>query len=184
VAAPKGCRTGQTREERRRIKIRPGCSIGVAVRQLEIPPVWANSSRTVDAAVWASNGRGQQHVALDGVALTVRNSHQIRPHLPAPLAGRAAHNHRERYLAKECVGSNRVGKERSQLPVATTTETNPENETTVRTQDTLRRTHQKNKGLTPGAGGMQQPGEKPFPLDKLFQERSETPRSMRPTRAS
>ena len=64
------------------MELRPGCSIGVAVWQLEIPPVGANSSRTVDAAVWASNGRGQQHVALDGVALTVRNSHQIRPHLP------------------------------------------------------------------------------------------------------
>ena len=61
------------------MKLRPGCSIGVALWQLEIPPVWANSSRTVDAAASARSGRGQQHVALDGVALTVRNSHQIRP---------------------------------------------------------------------------------------------------------
>jgi hypothetical protein len=43
--------------------------------QLEIPPVWANSSRTVDAAALARNGRSRQHDALDGVALTVRNSH-------------------------------------------------------------------------------------------------------------
>src|ERR1041384_6894393 len=48
--------------------IQPGCSIGVALWQLEIPPVRANSWRTVDAAVSASNGGGQQHVALDRVA--------------------------------------------------------------------------------------------------------------------
>ena len=57
--------------------------------QLESPPVWANSSRTVDAAASARKGRGQQHVALDGVALTVRNSHQIRPHLPASVTGQS-----------------------------------------------------------------------------------------------
>jgi hypothetical protein len=62
--------------------LRPGRSIGVARGQLEIPLVGANSVRTVNAAAWVSNGRGQQHVALVGVALAVRNSHQIRPHLP------------------------------------------------------------------------------------------------------
>jgi hypothetical protein len=30
----------------------------------------------LDAAAWASNGQGQQHDALIGVALTARNSHQ------------------------------------------------------------------------------------------------------------
>jgi hypothetical protein len=63
-----------------------------------------------------------QHDAVNGVALTVRNSHLINPRLP--LHGRAAHAWRERYLAKEWFGSNRVGQERLQLPVATTTETN------------------------------------------------------------
>ena len=67
------------------MKLRPGCSIEVALWQLEIPPVWANSFRTVDAVAWASNGRGQQHVALGGVALTARNSHQIRPHRPGSM---------------------------------------------------------------------------------------------------
>jgi hypothetical protein len=47
-----------------------------------------------------------QHDALNGVALTARNSHQINQHLPQ--LGRAAHENRERYLAKECVGSNRA----------------------------------------------------------------------------
>jgi hypothetical protein len=60
----------------------------------------------VDAAAWASNGRGQQHVAVYGVALTVRNSHQINPHLTdykaELLAAIASSN-----IAKECVGSNR-----------------------------------------------------------------------------
>ena len=50
--------------------------------------------------------------------LSVRNSHQINMHLPRP--GRVAHGERERCLAKECVGSNRLGKERSQLPAAAT----------------------------------------------------------------
>ncbi len=85
-----------------------GCSIPVALSQLEIPPVGANSMRSLDAAAWASNGRGQQHDAVYGVALAARNSHQINPHLPWPLPGRAAHEYRERYLAKECVGSNRL----------------------------------------------------------------------------
>ena len=40
-------------------------------------------------------------------------------------SGRAAHGQREWYLAKECFGSDRTSKERSQLPAATTTELNP-----------------------------------------------------------
>src|SRR5262245_27786396 len=62
---------------------------GVGLGQLEIPPVWGNSRRTVEAAAWASNGRGQQHVAVEGVALTVRNSQQIRPHLPPSVTGQS-----------------------------------------------------------------------------------------------
>ena len=71
------------RTKQKGAKIRPGCSIGVALGQLEIPPVGANSVRAMEAAS-ASSGRGQQHVAWGGVALTVRNSHQIRPHLSCP----------------------------------------------------------------------------------------------------
>jgi len=71
-------------------------------------------------------------------------------------------------------------KERLQFPVATTIETKPENETTVRTQDSQRRTNQKNKGLTPSATVTEPPRGKLFPLDKLFQERSDTPWSMGP----
>src|SRR5262249_34203669 len=52
----RGCRTGQNREEKRGATLRPGCSIGVAWRQLEIPPVGANSSRTLDAAAFVSDG--------------------------------------------------------------------------------------------------------------------------------
>ena len=47
-----------------------------------------------------------QHDALDGVAPAVRNSHQINQRLPK--TGRASHAWRERYLAKECFGSNRA----------------------------------------------------------------------------
>jgi hypothetical protein len=62
--------------------------------------------------------QARQHVALDGVARAVRNSHQTSPHPPGPRAGRAARGNRERHLAKECVGSDRVRKERSRLPEA------------------------------------------------------------------
>ncbi len=48
----------------------------------------------------------QPHVALDGVALAERNSHQIN--LCLPRLGRASHGYPERYLSKECVGSNRA----------------------------------------------------------------------------
>jgi len=71
----------------------------------------------------------RQHDTLNGVALTARNSHQINPR--PPLRSRAAHGYRERYLAKEFVGSKRVCKERLQLPAATTTETILEKATTV-----------------------------------------------------
>lgn len=54
----------------------------------------------------ACNGCGQPHDALNGVAPTARNSHQINQHPPRP--GGAAHENRERRLAKECVGSNRA----------------------------------------------------------------------------
>ncbi len=60
----------------------------------------------------------RQHVALDGVAHAVRNSHQTSPHLPGPRAGRATRDSRERHLAKDCVGSDRGRKERSRLPEA------------------------------------------------------------------
>ncbi len=42
-------------------------------RRFEIPPVWANSNEPVDADLIASDPC--PHVALNGVALTARNSH-------------------------------------------------------------------------------------------------------------
>jgi len=46
------------KEETERTKIRPGCSIRVAL-QLEIPPVWVNSNVSLDTAASARNGGGQ-----------------------------------------------------------------------------------------------------------------------------
>ena len=70
-----------------------------------------------------SVARANRTSQLDGVALTGRNSHQINRRLQPPC--RAADENRQRYLAKECVGSNRGRQERLQLPAATTTELNP-----------------------------------------------------------
>src|SRR5688572_10007498 len=82
-----------------------GCSIRVAW-QLEIPPRLGQLESDRGCGASARNHQARPHDALYGVALTARNSHQINPHLP--LRGRAAHSYRERYLAKECVGSNRL----------------------------------------------------------------------------
>ena len=96
-----------------------------------------------------------QHDAVNGVALTVRNSHLINPRLP--LQGRATHACRERYLAKEWFGSNRVGQERLQLPVATTTETNPKKNDNDDCMRFTRQTTQENQAVTPRATATHQP---------------------------
>src|SRR5262249_55443990 len=108
-------------------ELRPGCSIGVALGQLEIPPVGANSVRTVDAAASARKGRSQQHVALGRVALSVRNSHQIRPHLPGSVTGQSWSR---LPWAVPCEGmcgeqSRRQRTIATSRSEATTTETNP-----------------------------------------------------------
>src|SRR5262249_27870551 len=87
VGAPKGCRTGQNREEKRGAQLRPGCSIGVAVRQLEIPPVGPTRVGPWMRRLSSAMGEAGQHVAVYGVALTARNSHQIRPHRPGSVTG-------------------------------------------------------------------------------------------------
>jgi len=93
-----------------------GCSIWVAAGNLRSLPLGPTRVRP-----WmrgsASNHQARPHDALYGVALTVRNSHQINPHRPGH-AGRAARGYRGRSLAKECVGSKRIGKERLQFPAA------------------------------------------------------------------
>ena len=52
--------------------------------------------------------------------------------------GRASHARRGRFLAKECVGSNRAGEERLHHPVATATEANPRSEHTQPRQSRLK----------------------------------------------
>src|SRR5262249_58264599 len=86
------------------------------------------------------------------------------------LPGRAAHGERERYLAKGWLGSDRVGKERSQLPAATTTATNPRRPGRQRPE--LQPGQQTGPARTPSATVAQPPRGRPFPLDRLFQERS------------
>src|SRR6516162_2632651 len=83
------------------------------------------------------------------------------------MPGRAARGYRERHLAKECFGSNRVSKERLQLPAATTTETNPKGRKTVIRKNAH---YQKKPPTTPCATTAQHPKENHFSLDKLFQE--------------
>jgi hypothetical protein len=154
-----------------------GGSIGVAFGQLELPPVGANSSWDRDAVAWASDGRGQPPDALDGGARTARNSPEINPPLPCAMS-------RQSYARLACVVpcEGRWGEQsRRQRTIAasrsgaTTTGPETESEPTVRTQESPRPTKQSKGDHTPGATVMQQPGERPFPLDKLFQERSHRP---------
>ena len=85
-----------------------------------------------------SAARANRTTPLDGVALSARNSHQINTRLQHLC--RAADDNRQRYLAKECVGSNRGRQERSQLPAATTTKLN---RTEVSTETTKRTKQEK-----------------------------------------
>ena len=62
------------KKEAERTTIRPGCSIRVAL-QLEIPPGWANSNVSLDAAAPPEMVAATSHDAVNGVALTGRNSH-------------------------------------------------------------------------------------------------------------
>ena len=112
--------TQKRNKKEARKKIRSGCSIRSATADRD--PSRLGQLESDRGCGGLSQVSASQHGALDGVAPTARNSHQINQRLPRQ--GRASHGQRERYLAKECVGSNRMRKERSQLPAATTTETN------------------------------------------------------------
>ncbi len=79
-----------------------GCSIRSAKARTEIPPVWANSSYSVDAV---DRLRPTRTYPVNGVALSARNSHQTHQHLS--LRGRAARGERGGRPAKEWFGSNR-----------------------------------------------------------------------------
>src|SRR5262245_39343433 len=150
--------------------------MGVADWQLEIPPVWANSSRTVDAAASAIVGRGQPHVALDGAALTVRNSHQIRRHLPRSVTGQS----RSRLSgAAPCEG---MCWEQSRQKRTIATSRSDDNRDESRTSDNDRNAGfiatnkpEKDEDVRPALSVRSHPEENRFPLDKLFQERSDTP---------
>jgi hypothetical protein len=117
--------TDQNKKEREKI-VSAGCSIGVALWQLEIPSVGANSSRSVDAgfgekspsqaarrSVWS--GPDGEEFAPDKSASAEADD---QAELPASIASSTSR--------RNVLGAIAYGKERLQLPVATTTETNPE----------------------------------------------------------
>ena len=57
-----------------------------------------------------------------------------------------------------------------------TTEAEQDNETTARAQEPPRPINPQRAQRTPGATATEQPGGEPFPLDKLFQERTHRPK--------
>jgi hypothetical protein len=114
------------------------------------------------------------HDALNGVALTARNSHRIHPRPPG-CPGGAAHGSRGRYLAKEWVGSNRLRQERLQLPAATTTESKTNRDYPRCAHDPLRPASKAIYANTPALPLRKKPGRGSLPLDRLFQERAPRP---------
>jgi hypothetical protein len=91
--------------------------------QLEIPPVWANSSRTVDAATSASDGRSQ---AARRFGWSGPYGEEFAPDKSASAMTRQSCS---RIIVngtsrRNVLGAIALGKERLQLPVATTTKTN------------------------------------------------------------
>jgi hypothetical protein len=178
VGGPKGLSNGTNQRGGRGSTLRPGCSIGVALGQLEIPPVGANSVRSLDAAAWASNGRGQQHVAVYGVARTARNSHQIRPHRPGSVTGRSCSRVS---WAVPCEGMSWEQSRQTRTIAASRSDDNRD--------ESRNRDNEQNAGFratnaaeefvtSPGAPVTEPPGGEPLPLDKLFQERTETPKHL------
>ena len=114
--------------------------------QLEIPPVWANSNVSLDAAATAS-GLASQHVALDGVAPTARNSHQINPRLPYP--GRASHGYVSGTSRRNVLGAIAYEKNDRNFPQrrqSSRTESNPTLNFNLQSID-LERTRRKRRAL-------------------------------------
>src|SRR5215467_6254509 len=62
---------------------------------------------------------------------------------------------------------------------ATTTDSRPDNQTTVRAQESPRPAHSGEKRCPPGATATEPPRGNPLLLDKLFQERTHRPRRPR-----
>src|SRR6516165_6257558 len=67
---------------------------------------------------------------------------------------------------------------------ATTTDSEPDDQTTVRAQESPRPAHPGKKRGPLGATVTEPPRGKPLPLDKLFQERSHRPRCVGPTQVA
>src|SRR5262249_36652909 len=95
--------------------------------QLEIPPVGANSSRSLDAAASASDGGSRPARRCvwsgpDGEEFAPDTSASARVRYRAELLTVTVSG----TLRRNVLGAIALGKERSQLHVATTTETKPE----------------------------------------------------------
>jgi hypothetical protein len=144
-----------------------GCSIRVAASQLKIPPVWANSYETVDAATSISNERGKRHDALDGVALSVRNSQLdksasvCRTELLTVTVSRTSRR-------------NVLGAIALKRSIATSR--GDDNRDECKTSNTAQPTRLNSKQqITSSATVAQRLRWRPFSLDRLFQERSHPP---------
>ena len=149
--------------------------------QLEIPPVGANSSRSLDAAAFVSDGGSPparrcvwsgpygEEFAPDTSAsallpdgaelLTVLVSGTLRRNVLGAIASEK----------NDCNFPKRSDDNRDES----------RKEPTASTQSSLRPTNRKSTRRTPGATEARKPRGEPFPLDKLFQERSDTPRAIR-----
>jgi len=147
-----------------------GCSIRVAIGNLRSLPFGPTRHRPWMRRLQPERAEVRPHVAVNGVALTARNSHQINPHLPSKNPGRAAHGDREQSLAKEWFGSNRL----LQRTIATS-RSDGNRDDLIKQRRRPREIHGTRPEKRRRATVAQNPMEKPLQLDKLFQERSMGP---------
>lgn len=128
------------------------------------------------------NHQARPHDALYGVALTARNSHQINPHLPQP-------NYQAELLTVRVSGTSRrnvlgaiaIEKNDCNFPQRSDDNRDESKNKQGKSHDRSNaiscdeQTNQKKHATTWGATATQKTEGRPFLLDRLFQERSDTP---------
>src|SRR6516225_6672517 len=108
----------------------------------------------------------------DGEEFALDKSASAEAEAPAELLTAVVGGTSRRNVLGAIASKRTIATSRSE---ATTTDSEPDDQTTVRAQESPRPAHPGNKRCPPGATVTEPPRGKPLPLDKLFQERPHRP---------
>src|SRR5215470_19586246 len=112
----------------------------------------------------------------DGEEFALDKSASAGAEAPAELLTAVVGGTSRRHVLGAIASERTMATSRSE---ATTTDSRPDNQTTVRAQESPRPAHSGEKRCPPGATVTEPPRGKPLPLDKLFQERPHRPKQLR-----